>query len=223
MSAEATLIAEIVQRVLKELGTAPGGAPPAATARPAASSSPPAVLLDAPVITRELLENGANGATRIHTRRGALLTPSARDFLRERRIEVVVETARVAEPAQAAAPRCRVLLARGTPQVAAAVVTARTAGIVDEPRIVGTAAEAAAEATSLLCRGDAPRVVVFSDEPELIACLANRNERVRAVAVPGTAGLERLRASMKPNLFATSPEGRSEFEIVRLLKTIHLS
>lgn len=223
MSAETTLIDEIVQRVLKELGTAPGAAPPAMTVKPAESSTQPAITFDAPVITRELLEKGANGATRIRTRRGAILTPSARDFLRERRIEVTAEAPAVVESTRALTPRCRVLLTRRTPQVAAAVVAARTAGIVDEQRIVGTPTEAATEATSILCRGEVPRIVVFSDEPELVACLANRNERIRATVVLSTSALERLRGTLKPNLIAISPEGRSEFETTRLLRAIHAS
>ena len=220
MSAETTLIDEIVQRVLSELGTAPGAAPPQLAALSDTTAS--VVAFDAAVVTREMLEKGAGSATRIRLRAGAIVTPAARDFLREREIETAAETAAAPSRAATASP-VRVLLTTSTPRLTAALATSRSAGVIDQSRIAGTPAEAASEATALLCRSEAQRVVVFSDEPELVACLANRNERIRAAALPSTTALDRLLASLKPNLFAVSPADRSEFETTRLLKAIHAS
>jgi len=218
MTTDASLIDEIVQRVLRELGT-PAAAPRRAHVEVPKPAIPAAVAIEARVITRELLENRVGSATRIHLRSSALVTPSARDYLRERQIEVAVEEA-LPTVGSVAAP-CRVLLTGPAPQVSSALASLRNTGLIGEQRLVGLPAEAASEATSILCRGEASRVVIFTDKPELVACLANRNERVRGAALHDLSALDRLRTSLKPNLLAIDPAGKSEFELSRILKAIN--
>jgi hypothetical protein len=91
-------------------------------------------------------------------------------------------------------------------------------GINCDLRLSGLPAEAAVQATSAVCRGDADKVVVFTDEPELVACLANRNERIRAAAIVDAAALARTQRELKPNVLALDPSNRSVHELRTLLK-----
>ena len=76
----------IVQRVVEQLGTASAASVPSqvparsnATVGPNAAA---AVRITAQVITRDLLEESVAGAATVRLAPKAILTPSARDFLR---------------------------------------------------------------------------------------------------------------------------------------------
>ncbi|MFN0051369.1 MAG: hypothetical protein ACKV0T_04215 [Planctomycetales bacterium] len=223
MTDAGSLIDEIVERVLRELGSnreaarrapagAGGSAPPSAI-----SDATAAVSITAPVITGDLLEQSARGAARIRVSSRAILTPSARDFLRQRGVEVVRESP---PTVPAASQRWQVMVTHGSPQVTAALAGLRRDGIVFEQRLLGLPDEAASQATGALCRGEAAGVVVFTTEPELVACLANRQERVRGVSLRSLPTLDAVRRSANPNLLAIDPVGKSSFELRHWLQAI---
>ncbi|MBI3863437.1 MAG: hypothetical protein HY290_16220 [Planctomycetia bacterium] len=208
----------IVQRVVEHLDATRSGPAPA-TDRPAALNAPAAVLVPhvaGAVITRELLAGTTNSAATIRIGSKALLTPSARDFLREHGIRIVRESA---TPASSAAIRWQAIVVTPAPQIAAALDDL-SAGIVCDRRLVGTPTEAAAQATSALCRADAAQIIVFSDQPELVACLANRNDRVRAAAIADSASADRVRRHLKPNLLALDATNKSLYDLKSILKAV---
>ena len=207
----------IVQRVLEHLGTPAAARAPSAgaTAVDDRSSAPPkAVRVDEPVITQALLAESVNGSARVSIGAKAILTPSARDFVRTRGIEIIREksqpTARTA--------RCQVIVARSSPQAESALDALRQEGIIRDRKLSGTPAEAAGLATSALCRGEADLVIILTDQPELAACLANRNEQIRAAAAGDSPSIERVARSMQPNLLAVNPSCGSISELKSLLK-----
>lgn len=199
--------------------------PPAAPAVPPAIPSTPAVappaatdevLISERVITAEVLLRDLGGARRVVIAPKALLTPTANDVIRTRRLEVVRQSAQ-ATPSTTVRRRWVILVGQSLPSVTAAVGAWRTAGGKLETALVGTAAEAAARAISAICRGEADEVLVISAQPETVACLANRNEAVRGVVLGEPAAVSRVRDSLRPNVWVVDAAPRSGFDLSSLL------
>jgi hypothetical protein len=169
------------------------------------------------VITAEVLLRDLRGARRVVIAPKALLTPTAQDVIRSRRLEIVRQSA--APRVASATPRRRwlILVGQSLPGVTAAVGAWRNAGGVLETTLVGTAAEAAARAISAICRGEADEVLVISTQPESVACLANRNEAVRGVVLVDAVAVSRLRDSLRPNVWVVDATPRGGFDLASLL------
>lgn len=207
----------IVQRVVAELGPGAVAAPSAMRARqvsPGASSPIPAVQIAEQVVTQALLAETVNGASQVHIGIKAILTPSARDFVKQRGIKIIRETT----SARPAALRWQVIATSSNAQITAALESLPQHGVAVDLKLSGMPAEAAAQATSALCRGEAEQAVVFTDQPEFLACLANRNDRIRAAVGTDVATVERARGSMQANLIAVDPGTRSAHELKALLR-----
>jgi hypothetical protein len=202
----------IVQRVLEHLGS-PAPSAPAAIAP--TSAVPHGFRISAQVVTQALLAESINGSTTVRIGPKAIVTPSALDFVRQRGIEIVRESAAAIAKTTA---RWQVIVTTPHPNIAPAVESLKQYGIVCDLRISGLPAETAAQAISAICRGEADKVVVFTAEPELVACLANRNERIRAAAIGDAAALARTQRELKPNALALDPSNRGVHELRTLLK-----
>lgn len=208
----------IVQSVLKEVGTKSDAARPLAgphVAPPSAPAASKGVSIPNAVITEALLSEAVNGSAQVRIGPKAVLTPSARDFLRSRGIEIVREGP---HSESTHTVRWQVLVTKSTPQIAAAVESLKSIGISCDLRLLGVSAEAVAEATGALCRGEAGQIVIFTDQPEWAACQANRNDRVRAAAVGDVTAIARVQLSLKANVLAINPAGRGVNELSALLR-----
>ncbi len=208
----------IVQKVLERLGTpAVDSAPMIPSIDPPLSAAVSQVArIDEHVVTQALLADGMNGSKQVRIGAKAILTPSARDFVRTGGIEILRE----AVPARSgASDRWQFVVTMHTPQVAAAIEFLKDHGIAAELRILGTPAEAAAQATSAICRGEATRVVVFSNQPEIVVCLANRNGQVRSAAVADATAVERVQKNLNANVLAIDPLEKSLHELKVCLTT----
>ena len=75
------------------------------------------------------------------------------------------------------------------------------------------------DAISSLCRADAAGVVLFASAAEKAACLANRNQKVRAAAVQDVNHLRDVISQMGPNLICVNPKQKSFIELRNLIKT----
>ncbi len=212
----------IVQRVVQQLGTTgvaiappPGSAP----VRPVAAAEPAAALgirIPGRVITQDLLAASATGAGLVRIDAKALLTPSARDFIKQHAIKIVREG--TSSAGASTAIRWQVIVTKSTPQIAAAVEGLTPLGIVCDVRLLGLPAEAAAQSINALCRAEAQQVIVFTDQPELVACMANRNDRVRAASVSDAAATDRVRQHLQGNVLALDPTNKSVHELTSILK-----
>jgi hypothetical protein len=212
----------IVQRVLEHLDT-PGSAAPAATGSAGHaldSAAPNWVQLSEAVVTQALLAEAIKGAIQVRIGPKAILTPSARDFVRHRGIEVIREPSSLAASVSL---RWQIIATVSTTAIAAVVEGLKMCGIAAGSRLLGLPAEAASQAIGAVCRGEAARVVVFTSEPELVACLSNRNDRVRAANVADSAAAERVQRTLNPNLIAIDPSGKGVHELKALLKAFTLS
>ena len=171
------------------------------------------------VITEQRLAEKAKGQRVIEVVAKAIVTPSAKDWLRKNQVELR-RVALSSKLPSALASRLAIVQAGGA--VANRVIEdARKAGISNwrrEP--VGLAEEAAKVAISAITRGEAVSVVVFSDQSEKVACLANRNEQVRAAAVRTVSDVERVRESLDCNVYVVEVGSRGTFEMLRILKAV---
>src|SRR5262249_18470756 len=116
------------------------------------------------------------------------------------------------------AQRCQVIVSTSSPHVGPALDALRQEGLVRDQKLSGTPAEAAALATGALCRGEADLAILLTDQPELAACLANRNGQVRAASAADVPSVERVRKSMQANLLSVDVTGRSVSELKSMLK-----
>lgn len=188
-------------------------ASPAVAAGPAAAEE---VVISERVITAEILLRDLRGARRLVLAPKALLTPTAKDVIRTRRLEVVRQAPQ-GTPSTTVRRRWVILVGQALPAVTAAVGAWRTAGGRLETALVGTPAEAAARAISAICRGEADEVLVISAQPESVACLANRNEAVRGVVLVEAPAVARLRESLRPNVWVVDAAPRGGFDLSSLL------
>ena len=212
----------IVQRVLAHLGK-PGGRTPATSSsmgRPPDSAAPKGVQISEVVVTQALLAEMINGARQVQISPTAILTPSARDFVRNHGIEVIREPS---SRGASASVRWQIIVTVSTPAIAATIGGLKARGIAADFRLLGLPAEAASQAIGAVCRGEAAKVVVFTSQPEVVACLANRNERLRAAVVSDMAAAERVQTTLNPNLLAIDPSTRGVRELNALLKIFTLS
>jgi len=211
----------IVQRVLEHLGTSGSRAPSEtkSTGSSVPATTPKNVQISEPVVTQAVLAEASHGAKQIRIGPAAILTPSARDFVRKHGIEVIRETL---SHSAATGLRWQVIATASTPDVIAAVEGLKGRGISTDFRLVGLPAEAASQAISAVCRGEAVKVVVFTTQPELVACLANRNEQLRAAAIADVAASERVQRTLNPNLLAIDSSAKGVHELKALLKTFTL-
>jgi hypothetical protein len=183
----------------------PAVATPAVVAPRAPLAASNEVRISERVITGELLRRLAVGAV-VQVSPKALLTPSARDAVASLKLQVVRESA--AGPTTAGRQTSwLVLSAQPGTALDSALPGWKTAGGRVELRRTATPAETAEQAIGALCRGEAQGVLVLSPEPEWIACLANRNDRVRGASVATAAALSRLSAGLKFNLLAVDGRG----------------
>lgn len=216
-------IDQIVAQVMAQLQPAPAAvsypkkeAPATPKAeRPAESAE---LAFEDAVITGDLLEAKLTNQKRIRVRPGAVLTPTAKDVLRVKKLELVRGTATAGTSQKAKWLAISSRVASSVPSVIEQLKEDRW-----EHRLSGTGTEATRQAVSAVCTAEAAGVVVLTGEPEVATCLANRNPRIRAATAHSVEAVQRIKKSLQPNLLAVDPAGRSFFELRNLLRAFSAS
>ena len=175
----------------------------------------PYALIPDRVVTAAVLEQAAPAGQLVRLAADAVLTPSARDYLRTHGLKV-----ERADAGDAAGAASRLVLVVTAPTGGPRVLRDAAAGWRSE--LSDTAADAADRAVSAVCRGDAEGVAVLTDRPERVACLANRNDRVAAVPAADAAALKRIRRdwpddTAAPNVVCFDPTGLAIFALRTLM------
>ncbi|MEW4529096.1 hypothetical protein [Maioricimonas sp. JC845] len=237
MSLDAATIDRIVANVLSQLGSTPAAATDApasdVAAAPAPSvspapSAPAPVRLDEAVITADVLERQAAGASVVEVGKKAVITPAARDTARERRIEIIRTGESPKANAQPTAKTVRPEAKPGSPSALACVVrhTDAVDRVLDDvlpgarKELLGCPDDAAKLAISALCRGETGQVLIFAEQTHRAACLANRNSKVKAVAIRDVLDVKAIRKQLRANVWCIDPADMSWFELRQLLRTI---
>ncbi len=175
------------------------------------------VELLAPIITAELLNQSLKAGEMLRIGRGSILTPSARDWLNSKRT-VWSRQDKMGPVSSIPRPKWRMILQTMTPTVQALHESLRRLAEGWTIEIVGQPIEAARLAMSLVNTAECDGVVIFTEQAELVACQANRSERVRAAVMQNSKQWEQVLRSLGANVVCISPIGRSFIELRNLLK-----
>lgn len=212
MKLTAEHVEEIVRSVLRELQPAPAAVPASPAVAAAASKS--VVVTDGVITVNSLVVSeavlsaaGVAGGT-VSLLRGAVLTPSGRDYLRRHAV-------RVASQLSGAAAKVSSGLVIQSQRSAVVESAAGTAGWAIET----VSGEDAAIGRVLQLQGVQP-VVCVSADPAVVACLLNRRADVRAAAVTGASDLQRLAERLRPTVLCLDGAGWSWTQLLRLLRML---
>jgi hypothetical protein len=233
MNSDSATIDRIVAGVLNQLAGSEDGAPndPAAViaAVPNRGGRAESVSITDNVVTAQVLLAHVNGEARIAVRDRAVVTPAAWDAARERGIEIVRASTTVAERGSAKAVPAKTQgksAGVGLPQLFVVHSTDGVERLWEDIRInwqrelLGCPDDAAAQATSAICRGETSTVAILATQTHRAACLANRNEQVKAVAIRDAGDVRTIRKQLRANVWCFDPTERSWFELRTLLRAI---
>lgn len=233
---DSAAVDQIVANVLKQLsaggsGSSSGGSTASAVATasiaatprstseprpPVAKSAAAVVTLTERIITGDLLTEKATGASQVIIPVKAILTPTAHDFLKASRVQVVRGSgaAVATKPGEATSSTWKWITVTSTAAVAR---LSDELGAGWSREVLGCPDDAATLAISAICRGEASGVVIVSKQHFRAACRANRNDKVRAVPLSSPAEVKAAREQLRLNVIAIDPTSRSYFELKNIL------
>ncbi len=219
MPHDSALVERIVASVLEQLQ--PRGAARVESSVPAVAAlktEPQELGLTDAVVTAAVLENLTipAGATLLVGPK-TVLTPSAHDWLRQRQINWKRSRAAVTTSV-GSAPRWQLLASTVTPTVRSLLDQVSRSHSGWKRQLVGAAGETAETAVRLIATSESDRVFVISGTAEVIACRANRNDRVRSVVVQSAEHLRTLEAELSPNVFVLNPQAKSLMELRQIVQ-----
>jgi hypothetical protein len=161
------------------------------------------------VVTWARLKDRLSGIKRLVVPPGAVLTPSVRDELRKRNIQLQTASG-TNQPAGSASAKLLIAAATGPYDAEAAIKTV-TAEAGNAERIgTGVLAEAIGQ---LRGRAEAMPAVLLTSEPAAALCLANRYSELRAVGATDPATVSLACQSIGANLLILNPVRSSATEI----------
>lgn len=148
-----------------------------------------------------------------------ILTPSANDWLRERKIAWSRSSGAVkASPGKAGGGHWQLLASTVTPTVRSLLEQMNRSYRDWRQQLVGGLAETAESAVRLIATAEADRVLVVINSAEALACIANRNGRVRAAVVQSADHLRTVEEEFSPNVVVINPAIRSLMELRHLVQ-----
>lgn len=205
------IVAEVMRRLMPTASTAPGSAE---------TDNGQGTELTDSVVTADLLTEKAAGRKSIVVKERAIVTPSARDWLRHNSAELIFGVTTV--PARTEVKSDRLVIAHSASQTIDRVLqdASRQSNGGWNRKNVESAEEAAKKAIGELRRESSRVIVVLTSEPEVAACLANRNEKVKAAVVVDASAIARVKSGLGGNVFVIDPAGRSFFELRNILRKI---
>jgi hypothetical protein len=199
-------IERIVRQVLAEMG---GASREHATARSLSE-----LVVASQVVSTKELEGKLDGVERIVVPRGAVVTPSARDLLRERKITI----ASAVSVARAKWSRQIVLGVAETGCDAASLVGVLSGEGVMVERLPNVGlVNVVDELCQHVSKGGAWGLILTGQTAAAV-CLANRHSGVRAASAANATAIVQAVSSVDANVLAIDPSGKSGFEWKRLIR-----
>lgn len=223
MTLSSTTIDQIVANVLSQLdSTEKHHATDMGNGHQGKASNEQSVVIADSVVTAEVLEKVETGVS-IVIQAKAIVTPAAQDVIRERQLKISkssAETKSTSPGRKLSATEKQgvsVAIVQHSPEVVQAVEEFN----VVQKELFGCPDDAAKFAISEVCRTGAETVLVFAQQTFRAACLANRNQRVKAVAVTSPGDVNSVRKQLRANVWCIDPTNRSYYELRNLLKSIN--
>lgn len=205
MSANSEQVERIVREVLSRLGAS-------TEALHQSNGNSDALVLNDRVLTGDILAARIGSADQIQVAPNTVLTPTAKDYIRQRNIEVTRQA----------------LIGPGpSPITLSAVVVDSTPALdrlIQDESIETTAidcpdaaAEAAAAAVS---NREADNALLFAAWTHRCAMVANRNPSARAAVASEAAEIASIRKTMKANIWCIDPVDRGYFELRNIVRGV---
>lgn len=210
------LVNQVVANVLSAISQQ-GNSGQASGSAPAVATPDSSVVLSEKVITADLLAEKVKGQSVVGIAAGAILTPTAKDYLREFKISVHRSSSVASSKEQGAPWRAVVLSSSSAVKNTLTTIEQQTNARWSQ-ELSASLDEAVKDAVSSLCRADAGGVVLFAEATEKAACLANRNQKIRAASIQDVNQLRTVISQMSPNLICINPAQKSFIELRNLVK-----
>jgi hypothetical protein len=201
-----SIVAEVLGQIRRRIGSARS---------PETNGS--AVELADRVVTADLLKQKVpdGGAIRISSK--TILTPSARDEIKARRIKLNQDqSTSIANPSKMKG----VIVAAHLPVVVQNVLNdvKKHASAAWRVEMESGSAKVVERIRSTICRGESPQVVAFVKTPHEVACLVNRTSECRAAVVRSAADVQRIRSEMAANVICVDLAEPTFIGLRRILK-----
>jgi|GEM_PF-2035071 len=184
------------------------------------------ISLSEQVITAEVLSKLSPG-TQVQVSPRALITPAARDVIASQKLQVVRAPQQTGSPRPGSAQTGQASQAAGGSRL---LIVVRNTPAVDQlwqelsgswrRELQGCPDDAAKLAMGEIARGGAAQVVILADQTHRAACLANRHERVKAVAIRDAGELRLVRKQLRANVWCLDVGARTYFELKNLFREI---
>jgi len=235
MSLSAKTIDRIVENVLNQIGakgTASTVPPPFSPPRPVSQTAPISqVSLPAAVVTAELIQ-AVPESSLVAVRPRAIITPAAWDAIRQRDIRLERGIAESTASHSANSHSSASVTAQSDVSTPLLIIVHRTPAVRQleaqldgnwKREMKGCPDDAAKLAISELSRGAVPGVVIMAEQSHRAACLSNRHEQVKAVAIHDAGEVKIIRKQLRANVWCINPQNRSYFELRNLIQQIQAS
>jgi len=209
MAESAEQVDRIVREVLSRLDRRSGGATSADM-----TASHGEIVITEKVVSAATLIDRLAGVKRVLVSPRAVVTPSARDLLRDKNITLV----RALKPSLGRGAEKLILYATsGRLDIDSLISALRQRGIEIEPRVSAELAQAVVGLAGDLGESGT-RGVLLTGEIVAALCLANRRRGVRAAAVANRGDVNEAIRSVGANLLVIDSMRRSKFEIERIVE-----
>lgn len=169
------------------------------------------VIADRVVTEAVLVERLHDTTTKVQFGNKAVLTPTARDYLRTYGIHW---DRGESTDGTYGAGILAVIVSQAP--IVKRIVSEQMPGARVE--LLGCADDAARLAAAEIARGGRESALVFARQSHRVACLANRQSAVRAAAVRDVADVNAVRSQLRTNVWCLDPTGRGSFDLRNLIR-----
>ncbi len=179
-------------------------------------------LLTDRVITADLLAEKVKPAASLSIPAGAIITPAARDYLREKKIQIHQRSSGKAK-ATPAATKWRGLIVSAGDTLKSSLANLQKNSTFGWSQESSDSTEAATEtARHELARGGAHGFVICTDRVATACCLVNRSEQVRGVAISSVKDIPAI-AELKANVICLPCNGLSFIDYRTIFRALQTS
>ena len=193
------IVAEVLAQLRQRIQSAPGPAPKRTPeSQGNGIVADPIVEFSESVITEEILKQQAGLGAAVRIPPGAILTPSAQDYIRIQKLSVRREPSNGRVKGTSGGMIIAAHLT-GIVQSFLADVKKHSKPLWNVETEAGTK-NVVERTISVICRGESTQVLVLVKNPVQVACLVNRNPSCRAAVVQSGADVRRVRAEFGANV-----------------------
>jgi hypothetical protein len=207
------IVAEVLRRLetLAGVPTArqspPAPLPPASQSKAKNDRNATDLVVEGRVVSLATIGDRLPGKKRLVVSAGAVVTPSVRDELRKRGVQLE----RAGDAVSPAAPTTCFLVLVSSSTPAAQRLASQASQLGCESVECSDLQAAAAQFSEQLGQTDA-KGIWLSEEPLLAACLANRDRQVRASVANDLTQVQAARSAIGTNLVVVDPRRVTEFQ-----------